>query len=239
MTKKKPVRVPPVTADRLVRGWSGPAGTRIRLARPGDTAAVADLLALADMPLDPHVAAVVEADTVASTVRLGLQRGPQEMLRPVAEAGAAGRPEEAMHGPVTVLVAEDRDGRLAGVCQVVPPGNVMAEAAAVGVPLPLALLGAARVAKVQALAVAETARGQGLGGTLLRRVVRTFQQLDYFLVYGQFPAGSGLDAFYARHGFTVLPAGDGIDLARISIPVVIRHEPGERLFARWRTPGGS
>ncbi len=36
MTKKKPGRVPPVTADRFVRGWTGPGGTRIRLAVPGD-----------------------------------------------------------------------------------------------------------------------------------------------------------------------------------------------------------
>ncbi|SCL27079.1 hypothetical protein GA0074694_4704 [Micromonospora inyonensis] len=32
---KKPARVLPVTADRLLRGWTGPGGSRIRLAVSG------------------------------------------------------------------------------------------------------------------------------------------------------------------------------------------------------------
>ncbi|MEV4212542.1 GNAT family N-acetyltransferase [Micromonospora sp. NPDC049662] len=238
MTRKKPARVPPVTADRLLRGWSGPGGTRIRLAAPGDSPGVAELLLLADgMGLDPAVEQGINAGTVASTLLTGLRQGTSEMLRPIAEAAAAGRPDEAMPGLVMVLVAEGSDGRLQGVLQAVPPGNVLSEAHAAGVPLPLALVAATKTAKIQGLAVAEHARGQGLGETLLRRAVRTYFQLGWLLAYGQFSAGSGLEDYYTRQGFTVLPAGEGIDLDRISVPVVIRHEPGERLFTRWRPAG--
>ncbi|MFI0797171.1 hypothetical protein ACH4OY_31520 [Micromonospora rubida] len=31
MSKKKPARVSPLTADRLLRGWTGPGDTRIRV----------------------------------------------------------------------------------------------------------------------------------------------------------------------------------------------------------------
>ncbi len=235
MTKKKPGRVPPVTADRLVRGWTGPGGTRIRLAVPGDEPAVAGLLSLADgMGLDPAVERVIADGAVGSALLAGLRHGTSAMLRPLAEAGAAGRPEDAMSALVMVLVAETGDG-LCGVLQAVPPGNVLGEAHVAGVPLPLALVAATKVAKIQGLAVAEHARGHGIGETLLRRAVRTYFQLGWLLAYGQFPAGAGLEDYYTRQGFTVLPDGEGIDLARITVPVRIGQIPGERLFARWRS----
>lgn len=229
MAKKKRVRVSPVTADRLVKGWTGPGRTHIRLARPGDTEQVTGLLALADMPLDPAVGTVIEAGTVASTLSLGL-------LRPLAEAAAAGEPDDAMAGLVLVLVAEGRDGLLRGVLQAVPPSNVLADGVEGGVPLLNAVLGAAKVAKIRALAVAEDARGIGIGQTLIRRSVRTYLQLGYLLVYGQFPTGSGLEKYYARQGFTVLDEGQHIDLSRLGLPIHIRTDPAEpeRLFARWR-----
>ena len=236
MAKKKRVRVSPVTADRLVKGWTGPGRTHIRLAGPGDTEQVTGLLALADIPLDPAVGTVIEAATVASTLLLGLNHGTNDMLRPLAEAAAAGKPDDAMPGLVLVLVAEGRDGLLRGVLQAVPPSNVLADGVEGGVPLLNAVLGAAKVAKIRALAVAEDARGIGIGQTLIRRSVRTYLQLGYLLVYGQFPTGSGLEKYYARQGFTVLDEGQHIDLSRLGLPIHIRTDPSEpeRLFARWR-----
>jgi GNAT superfamily N-acetyltransferase len=236
MAKNKRVRVSPVTADRLVTGWTGPGRTHIRLARPGDTEQVTGLLALADIPLDPAVGTVIEAGTVASTLLLGLNHGIDDMLRPLAEAAAAGEPDDAMAGLVLVLVAEGRDGLLRGVLQAVPPSNVLADGVEGGVPLLNAVLGAAKVAKIRALAVAEDARGNGIGQTLIRRSVRTYRQLGYLLVYGQFPTGSGLENYYARQGFTVLDEGQHIDLSRLGLPIHIRTDPSEpeRLFARWR-----
>src|SRR5260370_38855714 len=102
MGRKKPVRVPPATADRLVNGWAGPGGTHIRLARHGDIEQVTGLLGLAGIPLDPVVGAVIEAGTVASTLLLGLDHGSEGMLHPLAQAVAADRPDEAMPGLVLV-----------------------------------------------------------------------------------------------------------------------------------------
>jgi GNAT superfamily N-acetyltransferase len=236
MAKKKPVRVPPATADRLVNGWAGPGGTHIRLARPGDGEQVTKLLALAGISLDPVVGAVIEAGTVASTLLLGLDHGPIGILRPLAESVAADRPDEAMPGLVFVLVAEGRDGLLRGVLQAVPPDNVLADGVEAGVPVLNAVVGAAKITKIRAVAVAEDARGHRIGETLIRRTVRTYLQLGFLLIYGQFPIGSGLEKYYARQGFTVLDEGQDIDLRRINLPIFIRTDPSEpeRLFVRWR-----
>jgi GNAT superfamily N-acetyltransferase len=236
MAKKKPAHVPPVTADRLVSGWAGPGGTHIRLARPRDIEQITGLLALAGIRLDPVVRAVIEAGTVASTLLLGLDHGPEGMLGPLAEAVAADRPYEGMPGLVFVLVAEDRDGSMCGVLQAVPPDNVLADGIKAGVPVLNAVVGASKVAKIRAVAVAEDARGNGIGETLIRRTVRTYLQLGFLLIYGQFPVGSGLEEYYARQGFTVLDEGQDIDLRRINLPILIRTDPSdpERLFVRWR-----
>lgn len=235
MAKKKRVRGLPATADRLIRGWAGPGGSRIRLARPGDTGHVTGLLALADIPMDPAVDAVIKTGTVASTLLLGLTHGNNEMLRPLAEAAAAGNPDDAMPGLVLVVVAEGRDGSLGGVLQAVPPTNVLADGVEGGVPVLNAVLGAAKVAKIRALAVAEDARGMGIGETLIRRSVGIYRQLGYCLVYGQFSTGSGLERYYSRQGFTVLDEGQHIDLTRLGLPIHIRTDPSEpeRLFVRW------
>jgi GNAT superfamily N-acetyltransferase len=236
MARKKPVRVPPVTADRLVSGWAGPGGTHVRLARQGDTEQITGLLALAGIALDPVVAAVIEAATVASTLLQGLDQGAEGMLAPLARAVAADRAEQAMPGLVLVLVAEDRCGFLRAVLQAVPPDNVLADAVQAGVPVLNAVVAATKFAKIRAVAVAEDARGHGIGETLIRRTVRTYLQLGFRLIYGQFPVGSGLEKYYARQGFTVLDEGQDIDLRRINLPILIRTDPSdpEQLFVRWR-----
>jgi hypothetical protein len=232
----KPSRARIMTADRLLQGSSGPGGTRIRLARPGDTGQVTRLLELVGIGLDPVVGAVIEAGTAASTLLLGLDHGADAMVRPLGEAVAAGRPEDAMPGLIWVLVAEGRDGSLHGVLLAVPPTNLLADGIQGGVPVPAAVAGAARIAKVRAVAVAEDARGSRLGETLIKRTVRTYLHLGFRLIYGQFSIGSGLETYYARQGFTVLDEGQVIDLRRMNLPVIIRSDPSdpERLFVRWQ-----
>src|SRR6266568_9314758 len=101
-------------------------------------------------------------------------------------------PTDLTSGLVLVLVAEDRDGFRARVLQAVPPDNLLADGIKVGVPVLNAVVGATKVAKIRAVAVAEDARGNGIGQTLIRRAVRTYLQLGFLLIYGQFPVGSGL-----------------------------------------------
>jgi GNAT superfamily N-acetyltransferase len=225
-----------MTADCLLKGSSGPGGTRIRLARPGDTGQVTRLLELVGIRLDPAVGSVIEAGTVASTLLLGLDHGADAMLRPLGEALAADSPEDAMAGLIWVLVAEGQDGSLHGVVLAVPPTNVLADGIQGGVPVPAAVAGAAKIAKVRAVSVAKDARGHGLGETLIKRTVRTYMHLRFRLIYGQFSIGSGLETYYARQGFTVLDAGQVIDLRRMNLPIIIRTDPSnpERLFVRWQ-----
>jgi hypothetical protein len=121
--------------------------------------------------------------------------------------------------------------------QAVPPDNVLADGINAGVPVLNALIGATKVAKIRAVAVAEDARGNGIGETLIRRTVRTYLQLEFILIYGQFPVGSGLEMYYIRQGFTVLDEGHVIDLRRIDLPILIRTDPSdpERTFVRSRS----
>ena len=172
---------------------------------------------------------------MASTLLLGLDHGAEAMQGPLAEAMAAGRPETAMPGLIWVLVAEGRDGSLCGVLQAGPPTNVLVDGIHGGVPVAAAVVGAAKIVKVRAVAVAEAARGNGLGETLIKRTVRTYLQLGFRLIYGQFSIGSGLETYYARQGFTVLDEGQVIDLRRMNLPIIIRTDPSdpERLFVRW------
>jgi GNAT superfamily N-acetyltransferase len=225
-----------MTADCLLGGSSGPGGTRIRLARPGDAGQVSRLLELVDLRLDPAVGTVIEAGTVASTLLMGLDHGADAMLRPLGGAVAAGRPEDAMPGLIWVLVAEGRDGSLHGMLLAVPPTNVLLDGVQGGVPVSAVVAGAAKIAKLRAVAVAGDARGQGLGETLIKRTVRAYRQLGFRLIYGQFSIGSGLEAYYARQGFTVLDEGQAIDLRRMNLNIIIRSDPSdpERLFVRWQ-----
>ncbi len=79
-----------------------------------------------------------------------------------------------------------------GVLQAVPPDSPLADGIKAGVPVLNAVVGATKVAKIRAVAVAEDARGNGIGQTLIRRAVRTYLQIGFLLIYGQFPVGSGL-----------------------------------------------
>ncbi|GIL29156.1 GNAT family N-acetyltransferase [Actinocatenispora comari] len=233
-SRKPPRKSPPIRADRLVDGWDGPSDTRIRLARPDDVAQMRESIDAEGLLLDDAVARDLTAGRTSQSILRGLHAGPDAMLRPLAEAASASDPGRAMPGLVLPLVAQDSQGRLAGTLVCVPPGNVMSEAAERGIPVPLAMLGAARIAKVQTLTVAPAARGQRLGQALLRRAMRIFFQLDYFLIYGQFGVGTGLGAYYQRLGFRVHDEGAQFDLDRMSLPVVLGAVPGEQLFTKWR-----
>lgn len=92
-----------------------------------------------------------------------------------------------------------------------------------------------KYAKIKALAVAEDARGQGLGAVLLKRCVQLYWQLDSMTLYGQFDTDRALGPFYASSGFTVLPPGRTTDIGYVLTgrPIGLGAGPGEQLFYRW------
>jgi GNAT superfamily N-acetyltransferase len=101
-------------------------------------------------------------------------------------------------------VAENARHRACGALLARPPASVMAQAAAAGVPVRLALVGTAAVVKINDIAVDETSRGKGIGMALLGTCLQLYFQLGYLLAYGQFRVDSGLAAYYHRLGFDVL-----------------------------------
>jgi GNAT superfamily N-acetyltransferase len=99
----------------------------------------------------------------------------------------------------------------------------------------LVSLGAMAITKVAALAVAESARNQGIGAALLSRVKRLYFHHGYLYVYGQMPHRPGLPEFYRRQGFEVKQPGEPLDLWVVfGIPVVVHSGPDHRLFVRGR-----
>jgi GNAT superfamily N-acetyltransferase len=132
-------------------------------------------------------------------------------------------------GLTALLVAENARHRACGALLARPPAAVMAQAAAAGVPVRLALVGTAAVVKINDIAVDETSRGKGIGMALLGTCLQLYFQLGYLLAYGQFRVDSGLAAYYHRLGFDVLAPGQGISLTeRLGMPVGLAPESGER-----------
>ncbi len=229
-----PAGFPRITPALLAQGWPGPDGSWLRLVQAGEAAQVERLFGAAGIPLTPDLAAHIDAGDVATTSLQGLVGGPDRLLGLLAEALAAGDPTSVLPGLVTVLVAVERTGELTGALLAAPPSSALAAAAADGVELERVMYAAVTVTNVQAVAVDARARGRGLGTALLRRCAQLHHQLGFYLMYGQFRSDSGLDAYYSRRAFEVLPEGDGIPLARLGLPIRIGADIGERLFLRWR-----
>jgi hypothetical protein len=77
---------------RLTHGWHGPQRTTLRLARPGETAEVVRLAAVAGGPLDKYMAAAIESGTAAKAVLSALDAGTDALVEPTARAASAGDP---------------------------------------------------------------------------------------------------------------------------------------------------
>ena len=89
------------------------------------------------------------------------------------------------------------------------------------------------LAKVQAVAVAEHARGRRIGGTMLALCSKVYLDCGFIYVYGQMMADSGLEGFYRRHGFEVLDEGAPADFwVLFGFPAAFYAPPGERMFIR-------
>jgi GNAT superfamily N-acetyltransferase len=97
----------------------------------------------------------------------------------------------------------------------------------------LVMSGLIFVSKLYAIATVPSARGQGIASALIRYYRNVYTRCGYMVLYGEMDAGSGLEPFYRRNGFEIVPFGAALDLY-----VVFGHEirvgagPGERIFVR-------
>ena len=226
---------PRLDAADLSRGLPLPGGILLRIARGGDAAAASRLLAMAGLDLPPYLTEAIESQAIGSTLMRALESGNEEILTALATAVHSGDPNLAMPGLTALLMAEDADHRPCGALLALPPAAVMAQLASAGVPIQLALVGTASVVKINGIAVDEASRRQGIGAALLGTCLQLYFQLDYLLAYGQIREGSGLEGYYRGLGFDVLAPGVGISLSeRLTLPIGLTPEYGERFFLRWR-----
>ncbi|MFD4260777.1 hypothetical protein ACFWR9_24920 [Streptomyces sp. NPDC058534] len=222
----------PVTSRRVIEGWQGPEGGRIRLAQTGEADAVQALMAAAGARLDQPAADQFGGE-LAVALCAGLT-GQEAWIRAMTPLLVQRTYLDAIPGLSLVLVAEDKAGDVVGAAYSMPPMPIMNGAQQQGFPpeqlmsIPLAL------AKLAGLSVTEKARGAGWATHLLKRTVQVYEQLDLLLFYGQFPVDSGLDRFYQRRGFTPLAPQEKLDLEPLSLPFGIDPGPGEQLFVRWK-----
>ncbi|MFB7311153.1 GNAT family N-acetyltransferase [Streptomyces sp. NPDC056192] len=233
---KKGARQAPLSADRLRAGWPGPSGTRIRLAQAEDTDKVDALLTTAGVRIIPVLRSAIEAGTAGSVLLAGLRGTKNTFLTDAARTFARLDMAESMSTISLTLVAADGQGQPVGALSVTAPGTIIERAMdqAGYEPLRALTLGLV-IAKVHGLAVAETARRQGLASALLKRAWQVYAQLDYLLLYGSYETERELSAFYARHGFTVLAPGEGFLLDRIGLPFGVNAGDDQCVFTRWRS----
>ncbi|WTX00975.1 GNAT family N-acetyltransferase (plasmid) [Streptomycetaceae bacterium NBC_01309] len=229
--RTRPRAVPRQRTTRLALGpWPGPADTRIRAAAAGEGPRIDELLKAAGTYLEAHEA--LDAGQFGTLVRTGLAHGLDTMFHDVEAALTARDLDRLFHGMTTVLVAEDTTGTAVGAVVVLPPGKVIAPLAERGA-WDQALRLLLTTAKLRGIAVAETARGRGIGTALLDQAVSLHTHLGAALVYGQFSVDEDLEAYYRTRGFDVLAPGAGFSLAPLGAATTVNAYPHERLFTRW------
>lgn len=234
-TTKKARHTPPPSADRVRAGWQGPAGARIRLARPQDAEAADALLATAGEGVQflPELRSAIENGSVASTMLDGL--GGPKAYRHAASLAFTSQPmTEALATVCLPLVATDERDRTIGVLSATAPGTLMDMAMKSGFGTDKAMALSLFVAKIHGLAVAEHARGQGIAAALLKRAWQVYQQLGYYMAYGSYETDRDLGAFYTRCGWTVHAPGEAFSLDLIALPFRLGAGDDQCMFTRWR-----
>ena len=237
--RKPPARRPSTVARRrpavnLIEGVAGPAGVRLRLARPGDAEAVLRLLPLAEPSLAEEGAMMLEHPMLAAAIHSALQSRSNRppLLTGIPTTGK--NPYDLVMALSMLLVAVDEQDTVLGVLMALPPVRVLAQFMKAGVPLPDILFAAQTVVKMKAVAVDEAVRGRGIGTALINVCVQVFTSLGWQALYGQFGKDSGLAAYYSRLGFTVRGRREGLDFGHlVTFPLAARPLGGEQLFVRW------
>lgn len=238
-SRKRTQSADEMTERRLVRGWPSAPRVKVRQATAADLPAVAAITELAGAPLPPHVAEAVEDQTAGHALRAGLATGHEGFVRAVATRLASSDPWSSAPSVCLVLVAEHRDAGVVGALVAFPPTYIVESVMAVERDPQrrrhaqmASLIGCA---KIQSVAVVDSARGQNIGGSLLKRCRQVYFHNSYMLLYGQFPPGRGLDEYYRRHGFAVLDDDQPLDLSAVlDVKARICPGEGERIFVRHR-----
>lgn len=228
-----------VAVEQLLDGEPVQPGVRVRLARPDDLPALQVLTALAGVPFEDEIAAAIEAGHAGAALLAGVRGGQEAFQRHLLEQWIDHQADDQrvpfLHATAVMVADHEQHGTVGGVVAY-PPVAVMRQmvqqAAPMGAdPGSIVLGGAIGLVRVKALAVAESMRGNGIGGALLQRCRQLYGTCGYMIMYGQMPPSPGLDDFYRAHGFDVLEQGVGFDPWVIfGVHADIHPEPHERVF---------
>ncbi|MEU6277069.1 GNAT family N-acetyltransferase [Streptomyces populi] len=115
------------------------------------------------------------------------------------------------YGSAVLLLAQERPaGPVVGLAHAIPPVQWLAEA---GLDRQLCMLLSKSLVELEAVSVAESARGQGLGRRLVDTLARSYTQQGYQAMLGGIHTHKPhLAPYYETDGFHVLPPGFPLDL---------------------------
>ncbi|MGW6099967.1 GNAT family N-acetyltransferase [Streptomyces sp. NPDC055157] len=128
-------------------------------------------------------------------------------------------------GAASLLVAEERsEGRIVALAHAIPPVEwLLSMEGVLGRELCTLLSGV--LVELEAVSVADIARGQGLGHGLVGDLVHSYARQGYQAMLGGIHARKPyLAPYYETDGFSVLPAGAPLDLC---LPIGRLRYPAE------------
>uniref|UniRef100_UPI003F498D18 GNAT family N-acetyltransferase n=1 Tax=Actinoplanes sp. CA-151224 TaxID=3239904 RepID=UPI003F498D18 len=153
----------------------------IRLARRGELEATAGLLALAEPSLPNDATLMLEHPLLATGLRQSLRTG-----RPPALPVGGFNPYEQSIAVSMMLAAVDEQNTVLGVLMALPPVRILGQFLQAGYPPRMVTSAVHIVAKLKGVAVAEDARGRGIGTALITACTQVYTTLGWGAIYGQF-----------------------------------------------------
>ncbi|WP_253195689.1 GNAT family N-acetyltransferase [Streptomyces sp. JHA26] len=126
-------------------------------------------------------------------------------------------------GTATLLLAQEREtGEVVGLAHAVPPVQWLMEA---GLARSLCLMLARALVELEAVSVADRARGYGLGHRLVDHLVHSYTRQGYQAMLGGIHTHKPhLAPYYEADGFHILPPGAPLDL---QLPVGLLRYPAD------------
>ncbi|MCL3999037.1 GNAT family N-acetyltransferase [Streptomyces lavenduligriseus] len=145
------------------------------------------------------------------------------MPREITDRMRTGWRMPAEFGAANLLLAQEREtGEVVGLAHAIPPVQWLMEA---GLGWPLCLMLSRALVELEAVSVADSARGQGLGHRLVDALVRSYTRQGYQVMLGGIHTHKPhLKPYYEADGFHVLGPGTPLDL---ELPIGRLRYPAE------------
>ncbi|MGW0060561.1 GNAT family N-acetyltransferase [Streptosporangium sandarakinum] len=232
----------PLNERSLVGGWAATPQLRIRQATTADMDRVGEFARMVGVEIESQLSDSVAKGFAGAALRICLRNGREAFKEHMAKEFFDNQedPITAYLNCALILVAEHRDHGIVGALMAYPPVSVVqmyiqsmrtSDSKKI---MNAVICGALGVSRIKALAVTESARRAGIGSALLKYCTRIYSHCGYHLLYGKMSSATpGLDLFYQRHGFDVLPPETPLNLRVIfGNNALVGPGPDEQFFVR-------